>query len=197
VTRLPIDGLRFEFDDSWSVAKWDDSRWYLEGIHKLNGQLENRSEGTKAVDVIGLREQIPYLFEVKDFRGFAIENKQRQLQELPLEIGLKARDTVAGLFGWVALGKQDDLPLRWVRAVRDEHQLVRVITLVAEDSLRPGEPMHKREARDLERASRLKQRLAWLTPRVLVSDPLRNAAALEQLGIAAESEAGAGPARPR
>jgi hypothetical protein len=55
VTRLPIDGLRFEFDDSWSVAKWDDSRWYLEGVHKLNGQLEDRPEGTKAVDVIGLR----------------------------------------------------------------------------------------------------------------------------------------------
>jgi hypothetical protein len=38
--------------------------------------------------------------EIKDFRGVAIENKQRQLQELPLEIGLKARDTVAGLLGW-------------------------------------------------------------------------------------------------
>ena len=197
MTPLPIDGLRFEFDDSWSVAKWDDSRWYLEGISKLTGQLDDRPEGTKAVDAIGLRDEIPYLFEVKDFRGFAIENKKRQLHELPLEVGLKTRDTVAGLFGWVALGKQDDLPLRWVQAVRDQHQLVRVITLVAEDSLRPGEPVHKREARDLERASRLKQRLAWLTPRVLVSDPLRNATTLEQLGIVAKSEAGAGPARPR
>ena len=30
------------------------------------------------------RDEIPYLFEVKDFRGFAIENKTRQLHELPL-----------------------------------------------------------------------------------------------------------------
>lgn len=197
MTLLPIDGIRFEFDDSWSVAKWDESRWYLDGIHKLNGELNDRPEGTKAVDAIGVRDDAPYLFEIKDFRGFAIENKQRQLQELPLEIGLKARDTVAGLLGWVALGKQDELPLRWVRAIHGQRQLVRVVTLVAEDSSRPGEPLYKRDARELERASRLKQRLAWLTPRVLLHDPLRDADKLQRIGVLAHSEANAGPARPR
>lgn len=197
MTPLPIDGIRFEFDDTWSIAKWDESRWYLDSIHKLNGQLDNRAEGTKAVDAVGIRKETPYLFEIKDFRGVAIENKQRQLQELPLEIGLKARDTVAGLLGWVALGKQDDIPLRWVRAVRDQRQLVRVIALVAEDSSRPGESSYKRGTRELERASRLKQRLAWLTPRVLVNDPLRDTAMLGRIGVVATSEASAGPARRR
>lgn len=197
MTQLPIDGIRLEFDDSWAVAKWDDARWYLDGIHKLNGELDGRPEGTKAVDAVGVRDDVPYLFELKDFRGLAIENKQRQLNELPLEIGLKVRDTVAGLVGWVALGKQDELPLRWVHAAREQRQLVRVLALIAEDSSRPGESAHKRSARESERANRVKQRIAWLTPRVLVNDPLRDTPMLRNIGVAASSEASAGPARRR
>jgi hypothetical protein len=43
----------------------------------------------------------------------------------------------------------------------------------------------------------MKQRLAWLTPRVLVNDPLRDSAMLARIGVIATSEAGAGPARHR
>jgi hypothetical protein len=103
VTVLPIDGIAFEFDESWSIVKWDESRCYLDGLRKLNGPLGGRHEGTKAVDAVGIRGDVPYLFEVKDFRGVAIENKRRQLDVLPLEVGLKARDTLASLLGWVAL----------------------------------------------------------------------------------------------
>ncbi|HEX4417301.1 MAG TPA: hypothetical protein VH165_05350 [Kofleriaceae bacterium] len=134
-------------------------------------------------------------FDDKDFRGVAIENQQRQRHELPLEIGLKARDTVAGLLGWVALGKQDDLPRRWVRAVCDQQRAIHVVALIAEDAARPGEPLHKRAAKESERMNRLKQRLAWLTPRVVVKDPLRDTDLLGRLGITVNSEAGAGPAR--
>jgi hypothetical protein len=59
VTLLAIDGISFGFDDSWSIVKWDESRWYLEGIYKLNGQLQDRPEGTKAVDAIGIRDGCP------------------------------------------------------------------------------------------------------------------------------------------
>src|ERR1044071_2825690 len=58
-------------------------------------------------------------------------------------------------------------------ALQDQRQLVRVLALIAEDASRPGESAHKRDARELERAGRLKQRLAWLTPRVVIKDPLR------------------------
>lgn len=103
---------------------------------------------------------------------------------------------MAGLLGWLALGKQDELPRRWIRATYDQARPVRVVALLAEDGSRPGEPFHKRDARELERASRLKQRLAWLTPRVVVNDPLRDAAKLQTLGVTARSGASAGPARP-
>jgi len=56
-------------------------------------------EGTKAVDFVGVRGGSLFFFEVKDFRGYRIENTRRQREELPLEIGLKVRDSLAGVAG--------------------------------------------------------------------------------------------------
>lgn len=197
-TSLDVDGIRLLFDDSWSVEKWDDSRGFQDGLYKLNGSLDGRDEGSKAMDVIGLRGGVPYLFEVKDFRGFAIENKHRQLSELPLELGLKARDTIAGLVGLISLDKGEGLPEAWLRATQRPAQSVRVFALFAEDAARPGEPNRKRHRREDVRADRLERRLAWLTPKVFIKDPLRESESLRQMfGITAESLAGAGPARPR
>jgi hypothetical protein len=158
----------------------------------LSGEVDGRSEGTKAVDVVGLREEIPYLFEVKDFRGFAIQNKTRQVRELPVEIGLKARDTIAGLVGVVSRGKDGELPRRWVQAVKHERRAVHVVAFIVEDAPRPGEAEHKRAARESERLNRVKQFLTWLTPRVWVADPLRNPSIP---GLTATSLAGGGAAR--
>ena len=99
MTELDVDGIRFTFDDSWSAVKWDDTDAYNLHIGKLQGP----GHGTKAVDVIGLCDGSPYLFEVKDFRGaeIAIANLNR---DLPLEIGFKARDATAGLVGTMSRG---------------------------------------------------------------------------------------------
>jgi hypothetical protein len=194
LTSLAIDGIDFEFDDRWLVTKWDESPWYRDKIERLKGEVDGKSESTKAVDVVGLHDETPYLIEVKDFRGFAIENKQRQLGELPLEIGLKARDTIAGIAGLVALGETAELPVRWLRAVREGPRPVHVIAWVAEDLARPGELAHKRASREHERLSVLKQRLAWLTRRVWVTNPLVSSTIP---GVTATSIRGAGPARRR
>jgi hypothetical protein len=147
---------------------------------------------SSSVDLLGLHGEIPYLIEVKDFLGFSIENKRRQTRGLPLEIGLKARDTLAGVVGLVSLGNPPELPKRWLRAVRDSARPVHVVAWVAEDLARPGELAHKRKVREQERLSVLKQRLAWLTRRVWVSDPL---ASSTLPGVTAISLAGAGAAR--
>lgn len=192
MTPLSIDGIKFEFDDTWMVAQWDETPWYREKIERLQGELDGKPEGTKAVDVVGIREEIPYLIEVKDFRGFPIENKDRQLHELPLEIGLKARDTVAGIAGLIALGETAELPVRWLRAVREHARPIHVVAWVAEDLARPGERAHKRAAREHVRLSALRQRLAWLTRRVWVTNPLTSSTVP---GVTATSLRGAGPAR--
>jgi hypothetical protein len=191
LTRLVVDGLQFDFEGSWRVEKWDDSPWYRDSIQRLQGDLDGRHEGTKAVDLLGLQEEVPYLIEVKDFRGFTIENKRRQIRELPLEIGLKARDTLAGVAGLVSLGNPPELPARWLRAVRDRARSVHVVAWIAEDSTRSMRPVDQR-ARAEVRLSGLKQKLAWLTRRVWVCDPLKQIT----LGdVSATSLAGAGVAR--
>lgn len=192
MTELKIDGIQLTFDDSWLVTKWDDSPWYRAGIERLKGELNGNAEGNKAVDVVGIRDEIPYLFEVKDFRGFAIENTARQVQALPLEIGLKARDTIAGLVGFVSRDREGVLPHRWLQAVKHQGRAVRVVAFIAEDEARPAETEHKRAARESERLNRVKQLLSWLTPRVWVADPLRNPSIP---GLTAVSLAGSGVAR--
>ena len=149
------------------------------------------------MDLVGVRDDVPYLFEVKDFRGFAIPNKARQLVELPLEMGLKARDTIAGLLGLLAADKGVALAERWVRAVQERKKKIHVFALLAEDAVRRAEPNRKRDARSLERMGTLRHRLSWLTTRVFITDPLREASVLARHGVIATSLPGAGPARAK
>ena len=202
MTSLACDGIILAFDDAWSVEKWDDERWYREGIQRLNGELDGKPEGTKAADVIGIRVEsgrdIPYIFEVKDFRGAAIENKRRQLGELPLEVGLKARDTIAGLAGLVATRSQHAISSRWIAAIQAQREELRVVALLAEDVAQRGETRGKRDIHDNVRTKQFKKRLAWLTPKVIVRDPLRDEARrLSKIGVIATSASGSGPGRPR
>lgn len=61
--------LRFSFDDDWRVLKWDEHPSYTGGLSKTSG--------TKAVDFLGIHLDAPWFIEVKDFRGYRIENKER------------------------------------------------------------------------------------------------------------------------
>lgn len=190
MTELDVDGIRFTFGDTWSAIKWDETDAYTLGIGKLQGH----EHGTKAVDIVGVSAGIPYLFEVKDFRGpaIAIANRDRQLA---LELGLKVRDTAAGLVGAVSRGL-GGLPAEWLEAVVCHHQTVRVVAWIAEDAARRGELAHKRKARLSEQAATIAQRLSWITERrrIRVEDPLREMTVSD---VTAQSLAGAGPMRPR
>ncbi|WP_437877258.1 hypothetical protein [Sorangium sp. So ce513] len=102
---IDVERIRFEFGESWTVAeKWDDSRAFLDGIGQLKGEWtdertgERVRVGTKAVDIVGVREDRLYLIEVKDYRGYPIETKRRQPHVLPLIIACKVRDTVTSPF---------------------------------------------------------------------------------------------------
>jgi hypothetical protein len=177
VTTFDEGALRVAFGERWVVEKWDASAVYTRGIGTLSGELTDargqaRAEGTKAVDFVGVLDGAAlHLVELKDFRGHRIENKARQLQELPLEIGLKVRDTLAGLVG---AGAKEGAPA-WVArcgtALAGRKHPVRVVAWILDDAARPGEDARKRAARSSERTQRIKQRLAWLTARVLVEDP--------------------------
>lgn len=90
---IDVDGLRLTATADWNLRKWDDSTAYRKGLQKL-------IEGSKAVDLVGLRRQVVYFIELKDFVGHHIENKQRLTSpDLPIEVASKVRDTVSGLVG--------------------------------------------------------------------------------------------------
>jgi len=169
--------IRFEFGESWSVAeKWDDSRIFRDGLHKLNGEVLDEETGqaipvgSRAVDIVGVRHDELYLIEVKDYRGYAIETRKRQTADLPLLIGAKVRDTVAGI-----VGASRAAPETWVdtcaRLLIERRRRVFVIAWVADPALRVAETVTKRNMWQMERRARLKQRLAWLTPHVAVTSP--------------------------
>ncbi|MRG97631.1 hypothetical protein [Polyangium spumosum] len=164
---IDVERIRFSFGESWTVVeKWDDSPPYRKGIHGL--------DGTKAVDIVGVRGGDLYLIEVKDFRGHAIETKKRQPKELPLAIGCKVRDTVAGLVGANRQGRES-----WVETcaqlLLNAKRRVHVIAWIEDPDLRAPEPLGKRLMWQNTRAKELRQRLAWLTPRVHVASRLEPA----------------------
>jgi hypothetical protein len=171
--------LRVDFDpDAWLVLKWDDHDLHRHGIGKLNGTLtdpENGQvvpQGTKAVDIIALDGNALHFIEIKDFRGFAAENAFRQPQELPLEVGLKVRGTLAGLVGAYVMGRQDALIAPFARTLLARRLPLRVIAWVAEDAARTAKERRKNFAVASERRAQLEKRLSWLTHQVWVDDPL-------------------------
>lgn len=174
---IDVEKIRFEFGESWSVAeKWDDSPIFRQGISRLNGEYKDEITGevcrvgSKAVDIIGVRGDDLYLFEVKDFRGHAIETKRRYDEGLPLAIACKMRDTIAGLVG---AGKRTSNP--WTdtchRILLRPNGLVHVVAWIEPPALRPSEPRNKGIVRDKVLIDNIKRLLSWLTAHVIVTSP--------------------------
>ena len=166
---FPEGGLVLVAGDGWALLKWDDSDAYRKGISRLNGELDGRAEGTKALDFVGVSGQGDlYLIELKDFRGHRIENKLRQAGELPLEVALKVRDTLAGVLGAAREPMASDEIAAVVNALLRVRASIRVIVCVAEDL-----PIDRRKQDVIasERLSQLKKRLSWFTRKVFVASP--------------------------
>jgi hypothetical protein len=169
--------ISFCFDDRWQIEKWDSAPLYRDGIDKLSGELTDhdgskRREGTKAVDFVGLldNEEL-YLIEVKDFRGHRIENQKRQEGELALEIGLKVRDTLAGLTAGVARRKPEPWLEPCIRVILAQKRPPCIVAWILEDPTTPAEWSRKRAVREDVRLKQMKQRLSWVTRRVWVASP--------------------------
>jgi hypothetical protein len=157
--------LELEFGDEWDlVLKWDECRSYREGIHRLGD--------CKAVDVLALsraRRQL-LMIELKDFRGHRIENKDRiKGSDLFVEVGHKARDTVAGICGAARTGGDADVARIAVDLVSTTP--LTVVLWIEEDRHAQDAPVARRKRHktrlDVMRRE-LKERLRWLTARVMI-----------------------------
>jgi len=173
-TTLDVEHLRFEFDDAWTVVKYDDTAEYA----CIRDQTE-----AKGVDLVGLiaaasTRFVIYLIEVKDFRGHRIENTPRiRGGELALKVAQKVRDTVAGVIGARRTSGEVQPWKRFTGALRRRRDEVRVVLWLERD--RPpsrGGVSRRRYHRMRSKtelsvlADTLKARSGWLTARTLVVD---------------------------
>ncbi len=148
--------LRFIFDENWHVLKWDAHRAFLSGIHKL--------EGSKAVDFLGVHVEDPMFIEVKDFRGYHHENKERlSTGDLVREVAAKVRDSLAGLIWACDRDELDEGELRLlVEKLMCRGVKVRVVLLLEEDrALTPPSASALGES--------IRRGLKWLNPKVIVA----------------------------
>lgn len=88
--------LEFVFPDGWHVVKYDETEFYRHKIEPLGAELA-------AVDFICTRPDNigPHtiLLEVKDFRGYAVENRKRQTSgDLVKEVIKKCMHTFAVMY---------------------------------------------------------------------------------------------------
>lgn len=151
--------LHFDFDDDWHVIKYED--------HPACKHLQQALSGSKTVDYLASRGQDLYLIEVKNFTGYAIENRARVTSgDLISEVGYKVRDTIAGLVG---AGRnpayQDDLR-QYLRLLCKADAGVKVVLWI--EHRLPAYPPQRQKARQSVSGNALKQRLRWLTTHVLV-----------------------------
>jgi hypothetical protein len=155
---------KFTFDDGrWSVVRqYDKHPDYLQKIRKLTG--------TKAVDFVGLQDGedgVLYWIEVKEFRGYRIQNKQRLSDgELAQEVAEKVRDSLAGVVGaYQTTSAESDVWRPFVRALWRK-AAIRVLLWLEEDNM--PRPRGRRDNAAQVLSEEIKKKLKWLTARVFV-----------------------------
>lgn len=175
---LDVENQRFAFGGNWTEAfKYDDTNYYRNGPERLKGDIttvEQPSQAvsivpqsTRAVDVVALHNANGLLFlEAKDFRGHQIENKDRiQRGELPVEVALKVRDTLAGLVGADRRHTNEFNSHDLIEAMHPDKQ-VTVVLWLEDDMLWQDARRSKQHLQAVNDA--LKQKLAWLGVRSFV-----------------------------
>ena len=154
---IDVDGLRFDFDDSWIALKWDEHPAYRSG---LNGH-----QGTKAIDILALHNNDElWLIEAGDIRArsrkITHKNKRRERDELlEDEFSGKVRDTLASAT-WAQARHPDAVDVvRYLRSAwRGPAGKVQVALWF--------EGIDEAQALPLEDAVRA--RLKWLNPKVRI-----------------------------
>ncbi|RLC18044.1 MAG: hypothetical protein DRI57_08950 [Deltaproteobacteria bacterium] len=161
MTCIDEGALKFYFDDAkWRVFKFDEHRDYQ--------KMKNMLEGTKAVDFLGIRnENELYLIEVKDFRHHRIENRDRLSKgELAAEVAQKVRDSLSCIIGAYRNSENPDHWEPYMKLLADMNKGVSVVVWLEHDL--PDNYRLRRKAKFSTRTKVFKQKLVWLTSRVLV-----------------------------
>ncbi len=161
MTRIEEGGLAFEFGECWDVFKLDDHRDYRKGIAKI--------QDSKAVDFLGIfNDSELYFIEVKDFRGYRIENRDRiSSGQLAVEVARKVKDSLACIIGAFHGSSNSEYWRPYMNLLCVADSQIK-IALWLEEDLPPAHPRLRQKAMASTRTKVFKQKLGWLTKRVLV-----------------------------
>lgn len=150
------DALRFEFTDEWKIIKLDDHPYYRQKAAKL--------QETKAVDFIGLYQHQIYLVEIKDFRGYRIQNKERLSGDaLATEFAQKVRDSLAVIIGAYRDPVYSDEMAPFISCLANSQTNFFSILWLEQDLPHYSQARHK--AKLSVNANSLKKKLDWLRSR--------------------------------
>lgn len=165
--------LKFTFDDhSWSdLIKYDKTRDCK--------NVQQAVIGTRAVDVVGVlkkQDLILSLIEVKYFRGYRIQNKDRMNNgELVEEFAQKVRDTLAGIIGGAR--NSTHMQSTWKKYVGMLlEKEVHVVCWVEEDRHANTSTVDLKRKKSSSGALNqvIKSKLSWLTTKVMVANTINN-----------------------
>lgn len=152
MARFEEGNLAFDFGSSWqdSVIKFDEHSDY----HKIANSIEQ----TKGVDFLGIwRGELAFI-EVKDFRGYRIQNKERlKTGELLSEVGQKVRDSIACIMGASRTSHEREIWQPYKTVLCHGNGRLRIILWLEQDQSRPRDAIRY----DILR-KKLKSRLQWL-----------------------------------
>jgi Holliday junction resolvase len=161
--------ISFEF--SGDAIQYDETNFYRKHIEKCKGFVNYedgnipREEGTKAVDILGLNKSPLYVIEIKDFRGYRIQNKERiKNAELAIEFSLKVRDTLIGLFG-AFKNHNEELKVfySYLFHKKDQPNSIKAILLLEEDLINNSFEEKSRKSRKKELRTKIEQQLGFLS----------------------------------
>lgn len=160
MTRIEEGYLDFKFGDKWRVLKFDEHPDY----ENVSGIVN----GTKGVDFVGIfNEKTLYFIEVKDFRGDRIQNKDRISKgELLIEVAQKVRDSIACIIASSRTSNKENNLLPYAKFLCNHQKDIRVILWLEQDF--PNNIFNEQRTIKSINSKTLKQKLKWLTSKVLV-----------------------------
>lgn len=136
------------FPDGWEVLHYDEDNYRTKHLGEID-----------AVDFVAISPQGQLLLiEVKDFRGYSSQNREKITSgELSRSIGKKVVATVAGLLAG-HFRKQISSYERYAQKLADSSQSIRVLALIEHSFL----PKDRAQIALLSLTDQLKGRIRWL-----------------------------------
>lgn len=162
--------LRLEFDDYWTVVKWDDCAFRRQRAH------HGKAVDVAAVDRSGPHETL-LLIEIKDYPNPSTA-KVPEPRDLAATCVTKVRDTLAQLlFSASSVGRPTEAETELLCRAFGSTERPLSIVLLVEDANEPPLEMLELQG-ELDRAFR------WLPARVVTAASINDLNALEGLRIA-------------